>query len=1105
MTADNDSAANSAKDSKTAGFNLSAWAIAHGNFTAFILVLLLAAGAYSLLRIGQKEDPDFTFRVMVVQVLWSGASVEEMQDQVVDKIERKLQETPGLDFVRSYTRAGFANIFVNLKGAMRGEAVADAFYQARKKVGDIRQSLPEGVLGPFFNDEFGDTYISLYAVTGQGYSYPELKTFAKDARDILLRVPGVAKVDLLGLQGERIFIDISSAALAERGLTALDIETAFDGQNAQDPAGKVETTDRSVRIDVDGGLKSLEDVRELRLRAGANTFRLRDIAEIRRGLEDPPSAKTRYQGQEAVLLGTTMALGAKVTEVGAAVGQALKEIEAGLPVGVELRKVSDQAQVVSKSIHEFLEALGEAIFIVLVVALLALGWRAGMVVALTIPLVLAATFFVMSLMGIDLHRISLGALIISLGLLVDDAMIAVEMMERKLQEGLNKLAAATFAYRSTAFPMLTGTLITVAGFIPVGFAESQAGEYVSTLFWVTGIALLVSWVAAVYFAPWLGYRLLRARRSDGEIRRDVFDGRAYRAIRALVAWCVRRRRTVVALTLAALGLSIASFALIPQQFFPTSNRPEILVDLWLPEGASFEETEREAKRLEHWLMIDPDVAYVATFIGEGAPRFYLPLDQQLRNQNFAQLLLMTKSIEARERALLRVRETLAEEFPQVRFKADRLFNGPPVGWAVQIRITGPDRDEVRRLAGEVARVMRATPPVSNVHDDWLEPVPSLKLEIDQDRARALGVTSQGVRHTLQAILSGFQIGEFRDGDETIAIVLREPSNTRSLLDALDKVYVKTAAGTSLPLRQVATARMVLEPGIQWRRDRLASITVRGLVPDDVQSPDVANAVFAKLRPLREGLAAGCRIELQGAVEESATSQASINAKMPVMLLVILVILMVQLQSLGKTLLVLATGPLGVIGAAMALLLFQAAFGFVAILGVIALAGIIMRNSVILIDQIGQDMAAGHDAFTAIVEAAVRRFRPITLTAAAAVLALIPLAREVFWAPMAIAMMGGLIAATLLTLTFLPALYALAFRVRAPAHPREEPASLSPEAAILQAAQQSLSDAAAMPLAVASTADVCAGSSVENGPRTARMQRIPLSTKTASPLPHQGSS
>jgi multidrug efflux pump len=565
---------------------------------------------------------------------------------------------------------------------------------------------------------------------------------------------------------------------------------------------------------------------------------------------------------------------------------------------------------------------------VLVVSFIALGWRAGFVVALTIPLVLAATVFVMSLLGIDLHRISLGALVIALGLLVDDAMIAVEMMDRKLREGFDRLSAATFAYTSTAFPMLTGTLITVAGFIPVGFAQSEAGEYVSSLFWVTGIALMISWFAAVYFTPWIGYRLLKVHdRGAGD--ENVFNSRPYRAIRALVAWCVRRRWLVVVLTFCALIASIASFSLIPKQFFPTSNRPEILVDLWLPEGSSFEEVEREAKRLEQQLSKDPDLGYVATFIGEGAPRFYLPLDQQLRNQNFAQLFLMSRSIEARERVLVEVREILAHDFPNVRFKADRLFNGPPVGWPVQVRVTGPDRNEVRRLAAEVGHVMRAAQEVSNVHNDWLEPVPSLKLEIDQDRARALGVTSQSVRRSLQAMLSGFQIGEFRDKDETVKVMLREPSDTRNLLSTLENVYVKTAAGASVPLRQVANFNVMVEPGIQWRRDRLPSVTVRGVVPDGVQSPDVTTAVFATLKPLRDSLSADYRIEMQGAVEESAKSQTSINEKMPAMLLILL-LLMVQLQHFGKTLIVVATGPLGLIGAATALLVFQAPFGFVAI-------------------------------------------------------------------------------------------------------------------------------------------------------------------------------
>lgn len=1008
------------------GFNVSRWAIEHASLTRFLMVLLLAAGTYSLLSMGQKEDPDFTFRTMIVQTLWPGASVEEMQEQVVDKIERKLQETPHLDFLRSYTRPGFSIIFVNLRGTTYGETVADAFYQVRKKVGDIEHTLPQGVIGPFFNDEFGDTYITLHALNGDGFTYPELKDFAKQARDILLRVKGVEKVDLIGTQDEKIFIEISSKTLAERGLTALDIQTALAGQNTLDPAGRIETSERSVRLDVRGFLTSIEDIRELRLTAGGKTFRLGDIASVSRGLQDPPVAKIRHQGRDAVIFGAVMSKGAKVTEVGAEIERAIERLRAELPIGVELAQIANQPEVVTKYVGEFLKVLGEALLIVLVVSFLALGWRAGLVVALTIPLVLAATFLVMSLMEFDLQRISLGALIIALGLLVDDAMIAVEMMERKLEEGLDKLSAASFAYNSTAFPMLTGTLITVAGFIPVGFAASQAGEYVSSLFWVVGISLIVSWIAAVYFTPWIGYALLKPKPTAETGYHDAYDSRFYRALRAMVEWCVRRRRVVVGATFLLFAAGVSGFAFIPQQFFPASNRPEILVDLWLPEGSSFKNTEAEAKRLEARLIADKDVAFVTTFIGEGAPRFYLPLDQQLRNPNFAQLLVMPESLDARDRVIERVRAAIAADFPAVRSKVDRLFNGPPVGWPVQLRVTGPDRAQVRAIAYRVKEAAWAHPLLSMVHDDWLEPVPTLKLDIDQDRARAIGVTSQDVRRALQATFTGFDIGEFREGDETISIVLREPESTRGALDAVDGIYVKTAAGLSVPLAQVARVRLILEPGIEWRRNRLPTITVRGLVPDGVQSPDVAKRIHASLQPLRDSLPLGYSIELQGAVEESATSQASINAKMPAMLLAIVLVLMIQLQHVGKTALVFATGPLGLIGAAAALLISQQPFGFVAILGVIALAGMIMRNSVILVDQVRQDEAAGLPLRDAILNSTVRRFRPIMLTAAAAVLAMIPLSSSAFWGPMAIAMMGGLFVATTLTVTFLPALYAWSF-------------------------------------------------------------------------------
>ncbi len=700
-------------------------------------------------------------------------------------------------------------------------------------------------------------------------------------------------------------------------------------------------------------------------------------------------------------------------------------MKSALPYGVSVDQVSNQPEVVTEAITEFSHALIEALIIVLIVSFLSIGWRSGLVIAIAIPLVLAATFAIMYELGIDLQRISLGALIIALGLLVDDAMIVVEMMERKLEEGLEKIDAASFAYSSTAFPMLTGTLITTAGFIPVGFAESTAGEYVRSLFYVVGIALVVSWFVAVYFTPWLGYMILKQRHHAGT-HHDVFDTRFYRRLRTTVGWAVRHRVVVLLMTLAIFVTSLWAFQFIPKNFFPQSSRPEILVDLWLPEGTSIKEVEKQAKALEERMMDDEDKRFIATYIGEGAPRFFLPLDQQLRNPNFAQLLVMAKDEPARERLIAKLRTILAEDFPSIRAKVDRLFLGPPTGWPVQMRVMGPDREEVRRIADQVKTKFQENPMLGAIHDDWLEPVPAMKLVIDQDRARALGITSQRIRQMLQAAMSGVPLDSFRDGEETVSIVAREPGGNRHLLSAVQSVYVPTDFGGFVPVSQIAKVVPVMEQGIEWRRDRLPTITVRGTLPDGVQPNDVAMQLFDELKGLRDGLAPGYKVEIQGGAEDSAESQASIAAKAPIMLVVIVILLMVQLQHFGKAMLVLATGPLGIIGAAAALLISGAPFGFVAILGVIALLGIIIRNSIILVDQIDQDIAAGMERSEAIIGAAVRRFRPIILTALTAVLALIPISRGVFWGPLAYAMMGGILVATVLTILVLPAGYALFF-------------------------------------------------------------------------------
>ncbi|MBY3153716.1 efflux RND transporter permease subunit [Rhizobium laguerreae] len=1006
-------------------FNLSRWAIGHPSIARFLFGLIIITGVLGLMRMGQREDPEFTFRVMVVQAIWPGASIQEMEDQVVNKIERKLQETPHIDWVKSYTRAGSAIITLQVKGDTNSEEVADAFYQVRKKVGDISSELPQGLLGPYFNDEFGDTFITLHSISGDGYSYPELKKFAIQARDMLLTTPGVEKAVIIGDQPEKIYIDVSSKALAERGLTILDLQNAIKGQNNVDPAGSVDTGLRSVRISVEGDVKKAADIRELSLRAGGQVTRLGDIATVSSGLEDPYQRKYRFNGHDSVQVGVVMAKGFNVTDVGKGVEATYQRFEEALPYGVAVDQIANQPDVVTDAVSEFMHALGEALIIVLVVSFVSIGWRSGLVIAIAIPLVLAATFALMYELGIDLQRISLGALIIALGLLVDDAMIVVEMMERKLEEGLVKIEAASFAYSSTAFPMLTGTLITTAGFIPVGFAASTAGEYVRSLFYVVGIALVTSWFVAVYFTPWLGYMILKQRHHAGK-HHDAFDTGFYRRLRGTVGWAVRHRVIVLLLTLGTFVTSLWAFQFIPQNFFPQSSRPEILVDLWLPEGTSIKEVEVQAKALEAKMMDDPDKRFIATYIGEGAPRFFLPLDQQLRNPNFAQLLVMANDEPARERLIVKLRTILAEVFPDIRGKVDRLFLGPPTGWPVQMRVMGPDRQEVREIADQVKARFQANPMLGAIHDDWLEEVPGMKLVIDQDRARALGVTSQRVRQMLQTAMSGAALDDFRDGEETVSIVAREPDASRSLLSAVNSVYVPTDFGGFVPVSQVAKVVPVIEQGIEWRRNRLPTITVRATLPDDVQANDVVMKMYADMKDLRDSLPAGYNVEIQGGAEDAAESQMSIAAKAPIMLAVIIVLLMIQLQHFGKAMLVLATGPLGIIGAAAALLISGAPFGFVAILGVIALLGIIMRNSIILVDQIDQDIKAGMHRQEAIVGAAVRRFRPIMLTALTAVLALIPISRGVFWGPLAYAMMGGILVATVLTILVLPAGYALFF-------------------------------------------------------------------------------
>ncbi|MBI2380344.1 MAG: efflux RND transporter permease subunit [Gammaproteobacteria bacterium] len=1012
------------------GPNLSEWALKHQSFVLYLILVSALFGLASYFKLGQAEDPSFTFRVMVVQAAWPGASAEEVERQLTDRIEKKLQELPGLDFLRSYSKPGESTVFVNLREDVDPKTVPDIWYQVRKKLQDIRGSLPQDVQGPFFNDEFGDTYGNIYAFTGDGFSHAELREYVEDIRQTLLHVPDVSKVDFVGLQAEKIYIESSDAKLATLGIDPALIINTLQNQNVMISAGDVSTETDRVFLRVSGDFKSVEHLKEIGIRAGGNTFRLGDIGKIYRAYSDPPTTRMRYRGEEAIGLAISMKAGGDIIELGRHLREAMDRIEADLPKGIDVHPVSDQPAVVKSSIGEFTRSLMEAVAIVLVVSLLSLGLRTGLVVVVSIPLVLAIVFVAMRMAGIDLNKISLGALIIALGLLVDDAIIAIEMMALKLEQGWDKVRAATFAYSSTAFPMLTGTLITVAGFLPVGLAKSAAGEYTFGIFAVTGIALVMSWFVAVVFIPYLGFHMLKA--PDAAHQHDehaVYDKPFYRRFRALVAWCVDHRKLVLVATTAAFALSIFSFRFVQQQFFPNSTRPEIVVDLWLPEGSSWKQTEAEAKKLEAYLAEQKEVENYTSYLGGGSPRFVLVLDQQLVNTNYSQTVILTRSTEEREALIRRLEERFPAEFPNARVRATRLPNGPPVGYPVQFRISGENPDTLRDLAEQMAAVMRQEPNAHNVNLDWNEKSKILKLEVDQNKARALGLSTQQLSFNLRTLLAGTPITQFREDNELIDIVARTEYANRNNVGRLQDLNIHIGNGRYVPLSQVAHVNYQAENGVIWRRNRLPTITVRADIPAHVQAPDVTNALWPKLQKIRDALPPGYVMEIGGAMESSIKSQNSINAVMPLMLVVVITLLMIQLQSLSRTFLVLLTAPLGLIGVTMALLLFHMPFGFVAMLGVIALAGMIMRNSVILVDQIDQDIAAGIAPYEAIIGSAVRRFRPIMLTALAAILAMIPLSRSVFWGPMAASIMGGLLVATVLTLLVLPALYAQWFRVK----------------------------------------------------------------------------
>ena len=1037
--------------SKPERFNLSKWALDHGALTRYLMLVLMVLGLAAYFQLGQDEDPPFTFRIMVVRAVWPGATAQQMAEQVTDKIERTLQEVPYADKIRSYSKPGETTILFQLKDSSKASDVANLWYLVRKKVGDMRQTLPAGVQGPFFNDEFGDVYGVIYALEADGFSLAESKAFADEVRQQLLRVPDVNKVELFGVQDEKLYIEISQRRLAQLGLDMNQVLAQLGQQNAIEGAGTLQTPLDVLQVRVAGQFTAVEQLAAMPIRGSSgNQLRLGDIAEIRRGYVDPASVKVRHQGRQVIAVGVSMTKGGDIIALGQALEAATARIATTLPAGVRLVNVQDQPNAVTKSVNEFVSVLIEAIVIVLAVSFISLGlhrrsgaqpWfkryyvdmRPGLVVGITIPLVLALTFLGMYYWGIGLHKISLGSLIIGLGLLVDDAIIAVEMMVRKLEEGYDKVRAATFAYEITAMPMLTGTLITAVGFLPIGIAKSATGEYTFAIFGVTVLALVLSWLVSVYFVPYLGTVLLKVKPHTPGEPHESYDTAFYRGFRRAVNWCVAHRWITIGLMLLTFALGLAGMGRVQQQFFPDSSRPEVLLDAWLPEGSSLALNEQIAQRIEARLMQEPGVNTVSSWIGSGVPRFYLPMDAIFPQSNVSQFIILPKDLKTRESLRIALPALMAQEFPEVRTRVKILPNGPPVAYPVQFRVVGGEPAVLRQRADEVKALLRDNANMRGVNDNWNEFVKVLRLDVDQAKARALGVSSQSIAQASKVLLAGSTVGQFREGDRLIDIVLRQPPDERQAITDIANAYLATASGKSIPLTQIVRPSFAWEPGVLWRDNRDYAITVQGDIVEGLQGATVTAQLLPALRKLEAAWAAqgqgGYRIEVAGAVEESSKGSASIAAGVPIMLFITFTLLMLQLHSFSRAMLVFLTGPLGIFGVASALLLTGRPFGFVALLGVIALMGMIQRNSVILIDQIEQDRANGVPAWDAIVESAVRRLRPIVLTAAAAVLAMIPLSRSVFWGPMATAIMGGLVVATVLTLLALPAMYAAWFRVK----------------------------------------------------------------------------
>jgi multidrug efflux pump subunit AcrB len=986
------------------------------------MILAVVAGTISFTNLGRGEDPAFTFRSMVVGAAWPGATVDETMQQVTERLERTLQETDHLERVRSYTTAGQTTIFIDLKQSTPASAVEDVWYQVRKNIGDMRQTLPAGVAGPFFNDDFGSTFGIIYAFTADGFTLRELRDYVESARSRLLQVPDVSKIEVLGAQDERIFIEFSTERMAGLRLDLPAILASLQAQNLVSPAGVIQTEQERVFLRVSGALDSERDIEAMTIVVGERMIRLGDIATVRRGNVDPPQPMFRVNGQPAIGLAIAMRDAGDILQLGSAIRTEMADITASFPVGIEPTLVADQSVTVDVAIDDFMTSLWQAIVIILGCSFVSLGIRPGTVVALAIPLTLVIVFAVMDVANIDLHRISLGALIIALGLLVDDAMTTVDAMMRRLGAGDTKDQAATFAYRTLAAPMLIGTLVTIASFVPIGFAQSSAGEYTFSIFSVVGISLIVSWLVAVIFAPLIGKAILKAPKAEVQVK----PSKLLNAYSAFLRAAIRAKWLTIGLTLGAFVISLFLSQFVSQQFFPASDRSELTVDLSLRQNASIYATEVQAKRLEALLKDDPDVDHFSTYIGQGAVRFILTLNVQLANPFFAQLVVVAKDIEARERLQVKLEKLLAEQFPEVVARVSPLELGPPVGWPLQYRVSGPDNDKVRAIALDLAAVIGADARARHVNFDWMEPARQIHIRVNQEEARQLGISSSALAGVLNAAVTGTTVTQVRDSIYLVNVVARATDEQRASLETLSSLQVPTPSGRMVPLSQFSTFVEEQEFPLVWRRDRVPTLTVRADVISGEMPDTVVGALAPQIAAFSAGLPKPYKVETGGLYEESNESSASVFAVVPLMILLMLVIMMVMLVSFRRLVMVVCVLPLGLIGVVLALLTFNQPLGFVAILGVLALIGMIAKNAVILIVQIETDRAEGKSVYDAVIASATSRMRPMILAAFSTILGLIPIAPTVFWGPMAFAIMGGLLVATLLTLVFLPTLYVAVF-------------------------------------------------------------------------------